>query len=47
VGAYILGLSESMGATIFPAQYKDIVAFVLLVIILSVKPTGLFAKEDR
>jgi len=45
VGAYILGLSESMGATFFPAEYKDIVAFVLLVIILSIRPNGLFAKE--
>ena len=47
VGAYILGLAESMGATVFPAEYKDLVAFVLLVIILSIRPTGLFAKEDR
>lgn len=46
-GAYILGLAESMGATVFPAEYKDIVAFILLVLILSIKPTGLFAKEAR
>lgn len=44
IGGYILGLSESMGATYLSNDYKDIIAFVLLVIILSVKPTGLFAK---
>ena len=47
VGAYILGLTESMGATIFPAEYKDIIAFVLMVIIFTVRPTGLFAKEAK
>lgn len=46
-GAYILGLAESLGATIFPTEYKDLVAFILLVIILSIRPTGLFAKEGR
>ncbi|RFU64768.1 branched-chain amino acid ABC transporter permease [Peribacillus glennii] len=47
VGGYILGFSESLGATYVSNDYKDIIAFVLLVIILSVKPTGLFAKEGR
>lgn len=44
IGGYILGFSESLGATYISNDYKDIIAFVLLVIILSVKPTGLFAK---
>lgn len=47
VGGYILGFSESLGATYISNDYKDIIAFVLLVIILSFKPTGLFAKEGR
>jgi branched-chain amino acid transport system permease protein len=47
VGGYILGLSESLGASYISNDYKDIIAFVLLVIILSVKPTGLFAKEGH
>ncbi|MEH7110019.1 branched-chain amino acid ABC transporter permease [Bacillus sp. JJ1764] len=44
VGVYILGFSESLGATYISNDYKDIIAFVLLVIILTVKPTGLFSK---
>jgi branched-chain amino acid transport system permease protein len=44
LGGYILGFSESLGATYISNDYKDIIAFVLLVIILTVKPTGLFAK---
>jgi|SRR5680860_170548 len=47
LGGYILGLAESMGATYISTDYKDIVAFVLLVVILSVKPSGMFAKETK
>lgn len=44
IGGYILGFSESLGATYISNDYKDLIAFILLVIILTVKPTGLFAK---
>lgn len=47
VGAYILGLAESMGATFFPTEYKDIVAFALMVLIFTIRPSGLFAKEAK
>ncbi|MDW7673574.1 MAG: branched-chain amino acid ABC transporter permease [Bacillota bacterium] len=44
IGGYILGITESMGATYISGDYKDLIAFLLLVIILTVKPTGLFEK---
>ncbi|MBB6450877.1 branched-chain amino acid transport system permease protein [Geomicrobium halophilum] len=44
IGGYILGFSESLGATFISSDYSDIIAFVLLVAILTVKPQGLFAK---
>ena len=47
VGGYILGFSESLGATYISNDYKDIIAFFLLVVILTVKPKGLFAKGER
>ncbi|MDA8234875.1 MAG: branched-chain amino acid ABC transporter permease [Clostridia bacterium] len=47
LGGYILGITESMGATYISTDYKDLVAFLLLVLILSVKPTGLFAKGAK
>ncbi|CAM3981738.1 high-affinity branched-chain amino acid transport system permease protein LivH [Geobacillus stearothermophilus ATCC 7953] len=47
VGGYILGFSESLGATYVSNDYKDIIAFAILVIILTVKPNGLFAKEGH
>jgi branched-chain amino acid transport system permease protein len=40
-GALILGLAEVFGATVFGPQYRDLVVFGLLVIVLIIKPQGL------
>ncbi len=45
IGGYIIGFSESLGATYISGEYSDIIAFVLLVVILSFKPKGLFSRE--
>lgn len=45
IAGYMLGIVESFGATYISGDYKDVIAFVLLVIILTVKPTGLFARR--
>ncbi|MHB1651719.1 MAG: branched-chain amino acid ABC transporter permease [Desulfitobacteriaceae bacterium] len=47
LGGFILGLTESLGATYISSNYKDVVAFAVLVLILSIKPSGLFAKGAR
>lgn len=44
LGGYILGFTESLGATYLANDYKDIIAFLLLVLILTIKPNGIFAK---
>lgn len=44
VGGLIIGLAESFGGFYFSTDYKDLIAFVLLVVILSVRPQGLFTK---
>ncbi len=43
LGGYILGLAESMGATYISMAYKDLIAFAILVLILSLRPTGLLS----
>ena len=43
-GGLIIGFAESFGAFYISTDYKDIIAFVLLVTILAVRPQGLFAK---
>jgi branched-chain amino acid transport system permease protein len=47
VGGLVLGLIESLGGGYLSAAYKDVFAFGALVLILAVKPTGLFGKEDQ
>ncbi|WP_343733237.1 branched-chain amino acid ABC transporter permease [Duganella sp.] len=43
-GGLIIGFAEAFGAFYISTDYKDIIAFVLLVLILSLKPQGLFQK---
>lgn len=47
LGAMIIGLTEVMIVGYLPngSQYKDAVAFVILIVILLVKPTGLLGKN--
>jgi len=47
VGGLIIGFAEAFGAFYISTDYKDIIAFVLLVVILSFKPEGLFSKGAR
>lgn len=47
VGGLIIGFAESFGAFYVSTDYKDIVAFVLLVVILSLRPQGLFTQGAR
>lgn len=47
IGGLIIGFAEAFGAFYISTDYKDIIAFVLLVAILSVRPEGLFTKGVR
>lgn len=47
VGGLIIGFAEAFGAFYISTDYKDIIAFVLLVAILSIRPEGLFTKGVR
>ena len=45
-GGVILGVLESLGAGFVSSAYKDALAFVILLILLFVKPSGLFGRKD-
>jgi len=47
LGGMIIGFAESFGAFYISTDYKDIIAFVLLVVILSFRPNGLFTQGER
>lgn len=47
LGGLIIGFAESFGAYYISTDYKDIIAFVLLVVILSLRPQGLLAKRSH
>ena len=46
MGGLLLGLFESLGAGFISASYKDAVAFIILLLILFIRPEGLFRKKE-
>ena len=42
VGGFLLGFIEVGVVTVFPSSYRDLFAFTILLLILWMKPTGLF-----
>jgi branched-chain amino acid transport system permease protein len=45
IGGLFLGVMENWGSAVFGTQWKDIVTFVLLVLILLVRPTGILGES--
>ncbi len=46
LGGLLLGIAEAFGADIFGDQYKDVVAFSLLVLVLLFRPTGILCRAE-
>lgn len=46
-GGLIVGVVETFGAELVGAQYRDLIVFGVLVIVLVVRPNGLFAAPRR
>ncbi len=44
-GAMLLGLTESYGVALFGSSYRNLFAFVLLLVMLVLRPNGLFAPR--
>lgn len=45
LGGLIVGVSESMAATFLGSTYRDSIAFIILIIVLIVRPNGLFGRK--
>jgi branched-chain amino acid transport system permease protein len=46
VGGFLLGFIEVGVVTVFPSSYRDLFAFTILLLILWMKPTGLFGMPQ-
>ncbi|MGP8004659.1 MAG: branched-chain amino acid ABC transporter permease [Smithella sp.] len=46
MGGLLLGLLEALGAGFISASYKDAIAFIILLLILFIRPEGLFSKKE-
>lgn len=45
LGGLVLGVMENWGSAVFGSEWKDVVAFILLVLILLVRPSGLLGES--
>lgn len=46
VGGFLLGFLEIMVVAFFPSTFRDLIAFSILLLILSLKPTGIFGMAQ-
>jgi branched-chain amino acid transport system permease protein len=44
-GGFILGILEALSAGYISSEYKDVIAFVVLILVLLFRPTGIFGEE--
>jgi branched-chain amino acid transport system permease protein len=47
IGGFILAFVEELGAGYISSGYRDAMGFVLIIVILLFRPTGLFARKER
>ncbi len=45
IGGLIMGVSESLGAAYVSSGYRDAIAFIILIVILLIKPEGILGKH--
>jgi branched-chain amino acid transport system permease protein len=47
IGGFILALVEELGAGYVSSGYRDAMGFLIIIVVLLFKPTGLFARAER
>jgi branched-chain amino acid transport system permease protein len=46
LGGFLLGIIENLAGIYISSAYKDIITFMILILALSIKPTGLLGSEE-
>lgn len=47
VGGILLGLTEMLANTLISPEWKDVAPFLLIIVVLAISPTGLFARRAQ
>ena len=47
IGALVVGIATEMSAVFINSEYKDAIAFAILIIVLLIRPQGIFASRGR
>jgi len=47
IGGFILAIVEEFGAVYISSGYRDATGFLLIILVLTFRPTGLFARRER
>ena len=45
LGGFVLGIVEALGVGVMPSGYKDAIAFVILLLVLFLRPAGFLGKR--
>jgi branched-chain amino acid transport system permease protein len=47
LGGLLVGVVESLGAAFISGTYKDVYAFILLIVVMMVKPSGILGVAAK
>ena len=47
LGALFLALAENIGVLVFASEWRDLIAFVIFIIVLFIRPNGIFQKKEK
>ena len=47
IGGILVGVIEAISAQFMPASYSEVVVFIIFIVVLAIKPSGMFGKEKK